>query len=449
MYWDCLKEDFRDFASTYKDSSEPVRNKTRPYHQKPLRFHRRRYCSKRLFQSVVDWLDQIPTRRNLQRIFDGDRFAAVYIEAGLKYYETEESVSRRTQGRPSTSVEPSSTVGSDAGESRPAMRLATSRSTRFTDPLVKQFNYRKRHLGLNRIILCTRDDLILGYVSRVCEIIKETRQSPEPSKDTIDSQLLGFDYLQDVPAYEGEVTEYLRALFFPSQTEYIMVKKKVLQCCHYVSFHRDIVPGAGAHPDQRVSIPKPDSAYGYITNSHGQAFTKYQSIAGKEMSPELGRANHSGLSFPFLVVELKAKEEQRIATNQCLGGSASCVNIIERLNARLREYPDARTVNNTTFSVAANQEGARLYVSWSADESTYHTKEIEFFCFHYPEHLQRFKNVIDNIIDWGKGERLQQIGEALDYILAQATKANSRVAKARSVDTEECSRIKRSRLAHK
>ena len=48
-------------------------------------------------------------------------------------------------------------------------------------------------------------------------------------------------------------------------------------------------------------------------------------------------ANTQGLVYPFFVIEFKAdgpggSGSMWVATNQCLGGSASCVKIAERLN---------------------------------------------------------------------------------------------------------------------
>lgn len=432
-------------TSPQKHISELVRNKTRTYHQKSPRFHRRRYCSKKLFQSVVDWLDQIPIRRNLKRTFDGDWFAAGRIEADPEYYETEETMSRRTPGRPSASIEPSSILGSEAGQSRPP---TANNTTKYTDPLVKRRHYRVDHLRPNNIILRSHDDPIPDYVERVCEMIKEDTQPPEQSTSPGQAIMRELISLQNLPVSEGEVSYFFQRLMFPGDDFRIMDKLE-LQRSIDTFFLKHIVPGSDVHPTQRVSIPKPDLAYGYTTDIDGEAFTEAQRLAGKEMTPMLGIANNSGLAFPFLVVELKSIDDIWIATNQCLGGSATCVNIIECLNARLREYSNACTVDSTTFSVAANRIEAFLYVSWIAEDLTYYTKEVDSFWLRDPEHVRRLKNVAQNIIDWGKGDRLQQIREGLDFILEQDIGAKSELAKARSTEKEGSSRVKRSRTAHK
>ena len=52
--------------------------------------------------------------------------------------------------------------------------------------------------------------------------------------------------------------------------------------------------------------------------------------------------------------------------NQCLSGSASCVNITEHLNDQLRKY-NLKEINSAIFSVALNSTEARLYIRWKHD----------------------------------------------------------------------------------
>jgi hypothetical protein len=54
-----------------------------------------------------------------------------------------------------------------------------------------------------------------------------------------------------------------------------------------------------------------------------------------------------------------------VATNQCLGGSASFVNIAERLNRRLKDCKnkEVKSIDRTAFSIAMNGIQARLSIS--------------------------------------------------------------------------------------
>src|SRR5437868_1631470 len=76
-------------------------------------------------------------------------------------------------------------------------------------------------------------------------------------------------------------------------------------------------------------------------------------------------ANSQDLIYPFFIIELKAggpsgSRDLWVATNQCL--AASCVNITERLNHRLRQCNSDKVqpIDSAAFSVAMSSTEARL-----------------------------------------------------------------------------------------
>jgi hypothetical protein len=78
-------------------------------------------------------------------------------------------------------------------------------------------------------------------------------------------------------------------------------------------------------------------------------------------------ANAQDLIYPFFVIEFKAdgpggSGSMWVATNQCLGGSASCINIAERLNRQMRQWKNrkVRLIDSTAFSIAMNGTEACL-----------------------------------------------------------------------------------------
>src|SRR4051812_19524865 len=119
----------------------------------------------------------------------------------------------------------------------------------------------------------------------------------------------------------------------------------------------------------KVSTPVPDLLYGY---SYTEVFHQQQaqfSFMGNEMV-----VNSNGLIYPFFDIEFKADGPSGsgsiwVATNQCLGGSTSCINIVERLNRQLRQYKNknVRSIDSAAFSIAMNGTEARLYISWKHD----------------------------------------------------------------------------------
>lgn len=166
------------------------------------------------------------------------------------------------------------------------------------------------------------------------------------------------------------------------------------------------------------------------------------------MEAQVFANNNTGLTFPFLSINFKADGPNGagglwVATNQCLGTSASCVNIAERFVHQLQNCDKGETFHTAAFSIAMNATEARLFVSWKHDEPRhhtkgaqkryglrrhtkevqkkhdeprYHTKQVQSFALQEPE---QFRKIVPNIIDWGMNERLEQIRAALDSLLEE------------------------------
>ncbi|CAK7213708.1 hypothetical protein SBRCBS47491_001897 [Sporothrix bragantina] len=128
------------------------------------------------------------------------------------------------------------------------------------------------------------------------------------------------------------------------------------------------------------------------------------------------------------------------AANQCMGGSASCVNIAEKLNRQLREYRYKNqngngevvnaNVDSTAFSIAMNGNEARLYVSWKHDELSYYVSDVQCYLLSRPDHYIDFRKVVRNILDWGKNERLEAIRKSLDILIEEDRKRSMEEARA-------------------
>ena len=107
-------------------------------------------------------------------------------------------------------------------------------------------------------------------------------------------------------------------------------------------------------------------------------------------------ANDQGLIYPFFVIEFNGDSALWVATNQCLGASASCVNIAERLNDRLKQSNSEIiwSIENAAFSVAINGTEARLYIPWKHDELDYHTRKVDSFLLQNPKDYLEFRKYV-------------------------------------------------------
>ena len=140
-------------------------------------------------------------------------------------------------------------------------------------------------------------------------------------------------------------------------------------------------------------------------------------------------ANVQGIMYPFFSVKFVADGPQGsgslwVATNRCLGDSATCVHMAEKLNLQPKNNhkTNQQAIDTTAFSVAMSGTEARLFVSWKqyggghSSEDAYHMAEVRSFALQDPAHHIEFRRYVLNIIDWGQGQRLNAIRESLSTL---------------------------------
>ena len=122
-----------------------------------------------------------------------------------------------------------------------------------------------------------------------------------------------------------------------------------------------------------------------------------------------------------------------MTTNQCLGGSVSCVNVAEHLNRHLRQGNSdrVRPIESAAFGIAMSGTEAQLYISWKHNELDYHMASVNSFLLQKSEDYLEFRKCALNIIDWGKDRRLKEIRDSLDSLLEESRIRASKTAKSR------------------
>lgn len=170
----------------------------------------------------------------------------------------------------------------------------------------------------------------------------------------------------------------------------------------------------------RLSTPAPDVMFGY----NGDISAKPEAFPSQDNSiRSLGvepYANRRDLMYPCLLIEYGEADNTMAARNKCLGGSAACVNMVERLNERLRQSaadPDTvREVNSAAFSVAIDDSGIRFYVTWKQDKLDYHMAQIHRVARNGPKAISETQKFLANVKHWARTERLGAIRKALDTL---------------------------------
>jgi hypothetical protein len=298
-----------------------------------------------------------------------------------------------------------------------------------TKTLVEDPNYRRLNLAANSIFMHSSREQFPQHIAGLLNEIHKDRDSPGPSSD----QVCQDTRLEDLEMGTGEpdVEKYFHTYIFPDPEP-----TDILKCTDRIPMAKHAVPDVGSK--LKVSTPVPDMLFGYTDEAFRQQRTQLISI-GNEIV-----ANSQGLIYPFFVIEFKADGPSGagslwVATNQCLGGSASCVNIAERLNRQLRQCKSDKVqpIDSAAFSIAMSGTEARLYISWKHDELSYYTRKVDSFLLQSPEHYLKFRKYVRNIIDWGKDKRLKEIRDSLDSLLEENRKTASQLAKSRPPPSDD------------
>ncbi|CAK7235519.1 hypothetical protein SCUCBS95973_009295 [Sporothrix curviconia] len=268
--------------------------------------------------------------------------------------------------------------------------------------------------------------------------------SPQPTVEETESYLFSKSGLAVFDGTdEATVAKLYTAKFFAMHAG----QDDALETSTRLLMNRQAVPFARTDPvtGDRVakfSTPAPDLIVGYSSSTYGFPSEQHRRFLGR-MDTEFAATatNTPSLVFPFLTVEFKGRAgDLWVAANQCLGASASCVNITEKLNRQLYNYrhdkarddgddsdkDEMQTVNSTAFSIAMNGNEARLYVSWRHDDRNYYMSNVQCYLLSRPDHHIEFREAVRNILDWGKNERLAAIRTSLDTLIEEATERTER-----------------------
>ncbi|KAI0480158.1 hypothetical protein GGR56DRAFT_256520 [Xylariaceae sp. FL0804] len=308
-----------------------------------------------------------------------------------------------------------SAATSDAGSGRSSRALVE-------DPL-----YRSLNLAVNGIYMLPLYEPFPEHIANAVNYARRKRDSPGPAPDDVYRDM-ALDELETRGLDEPEVEDYFRDRVFPKPNPGDDLRRSDRQ-----PMSRHVVPDAA--PRFKVSNPIPDMLYGY---SRHHAFPDQQTqLISMGTEPV---ANNQDLMYPFFVIEFEGNGgDLWVATNQCLGGSASCANMAERLNRQLKacKSSKARLIDSTAFSIAMNGTGARLYVSWKHSDLDYYMQIVKSFRLQSPPDYIEFRKHVRNIIDWGRDTRLKEIRGSLDTLLEESRKRTSEAAKSRPPPTED------------
>ncbi|VUC20210.1 unnamed protein product [Clonostachys rosea] len=175
------------------------------------------------------------------------------------------------------------------------------------------------------------------------------------------------------------------------------------------------IPSTNPVEVSRVSKPTPDLLLGY----NSESFTP-------EQETELIVWDQNVAKFCFLSVDYKGDGQisagrMWVATNQCLGATATCVNIIRRLReAVLRRRGGADLANKLdqhVFGLTSNGSHAELFVTFAEESKVIFMKLVRGFLLSDAAHFEDLKRCVASIFNWAD-ERQGHIKAAIDFIRA-------------------------------
>jgi hypothetical protein len=296
-----------------------------------------------------------------------------------------------------------------------------------TSSLVGLPLYRQLNLAFAGIHLRQRREKLPTHIESLVEdMLSKGRQSPEPAVEDIgeDSDVDDGD--------ENTVTQYFERHIFenPKGSRRLQGLGATKQ---FYLIRQEHVPSAN---DPTITVrlpvsrPKPDLLYGYDWKAFTLAQQQFMAMDATEHT-----ANSGGLIYPFLVVELKGHAGSLwMATNQCLGSAAACVNMVVKLNQSIEALATVSPVDTTVFSIAMNGTEVRLFASWR-EFGEFYTQQIGEFLVSRPQEFIQFRRFVRNVLEWGKDYRRPQIAAALDALREESQRKKAAVDTADSQDT--------------
>jgi hypothetical protein len=137
-----------------------------------------------------------------------------------------------------------------------------------------------------------------------------------------------------------------------------------------------------------------------------------------------------GVVYPFLVVKFDDRDSIEPGNDPAIENSRIYVDLVEHLNRQLGDNPGsdaALRMNNAVLTFVINRMVANLYVSWKDDGegvTCCKVQNVENLLLGIEESHGQFRKYFQNIVDWGKTERLKEAQECINVLVERYRKAS-------------------------
>ncbi len=167
----------------------------------------------------------------------------------------------------------------------------------------------------------------------------------------------------------------------------------------------------------RVSTPRPDLAYGI----KDRVFTQREK-AVKLLHLRFVEVSR-GIAFPFFAAEFKGAggNMAEAEVQACRTGGAMVIALRELQKIPGREWKQAGADTSTfTFTLAMSTSQVQLHVHWAeivpGNQPIYHMHLLHDYSLNRASNYRDIRRVLNNILDWGLKDRLNEGKEILHAI---------------------------------
>jgi hypothetical protein len=174
----------------------------------------------------------------------------------------------------------------------------------------------------------------------------------------------------------------------------------------------------------RVATPKPDLTYALELD----AFQSVKKVVQRKDIEELAMVSPF-IYFPFFVIEFKSHQStiEEAETQACRSGAAIVYSMRKlKAIADILDEVHAHDTGSFVFSLAMVPATAHLFVHWATvgeDENTvYHMSFVKAYTLRTGSNVAALHHDINNILEWGVGQRVVYITD----LLMKISKAESR-----------------------
>ncbi|KAK0303016.1 hypothetical protein LTR82_017680 [Friedmanniomyces endolithicus] len=288
---------------------------------------------------------------------------------------------------------------------------ATSTTAQSSSSGVKDQHYRT-FLTQNGIEIDLLGDGIPGEIKTVLDqkVFKE-RSSPPLSDEAVD-EVQQF-VVHNAGATEATVTDLTSTPMFPFKGRGVKQLKNS-------QWNRVALPKNPECGNELVT-PRPDVHHGYSMQKPDTPWTRAQITTIEHPYARLYTQPGNGVSFPFLVVEVKGEAMGGTlfhAENQAAGSGAQAVAILRwLLGQQPRRIQHESCADPIAFSISMSHREAVFHVHWwSEDLRCYFMSHLRNYHTTSPTDIRACNSAVKNIIDYALNDRISRIRLLLDAL---------------------------------